>query len=331
MRNIRTSLVFALLAIALLATTGCERHQKSESYYLISNNLKLDYWKSANAGFSKAAADYGVTAHLRGPDNYDAQAELDEFQKAVAAKPSGILVSVADAALMTPAINAAIAARIPVITIDSDAPNSQRLFFIGTNNLEAGKLGGARAAKKLSNKGNVVFFSMPGQPNLYERLKGYIDIFEDHPQIKIVDVVNIKGESVTAFDKAQQFLSKTGAEKIDAFICLEASAGKDVAEVLKRGNATNRLLIAMDIDPETLNLIKAGSIDSTISQKPYTMGFVGLRALDEVHHYLPAAFRNDYSVNAYSPYPVFIDTGTSLIDNSNVDIFLQAAAEAQGK
>jgi ribose transport system substrate-binding protein len=61
------------------------------------------------------------------------------------------------------------------------------------------------------------------------------------------------------------------------------------------------------------------------------MGFVGLRALDEVHHYLPPAFRNDYSVNAYSPYPEFIDTGTSLIDKSNVEMFLQAAAEAQGK
>jgi ribose transport system substrate-binding protein len=331
MRNIRTLLVSASLAIALLATTGCERHSKNESYYLIANNLKLPYWQSATAGFNKAAALYGVTAHLRGPDDYNVQAELEEFQKAVATRPAGILVSVADATVMSPAINAAIDAHIPVITMDSDAPNSHRLFFIGTNNLEAGKLGGQRAFRKLGGKGNVIFFSMPGQPNLDDRLKGYIDIFEDHPQIKIVDVINIKGESATAFDKTQQLLSKTGPDKIDAFICLEASAGKDVAEVLKRNHATDRLLIAMDVDPDTLQLIKEGVIDSTIAQKPYTMGYFGLKQLDEIHHYLPAQFRTDYGVDSFSPYPVFVDTGTALVDKNNVDIFLSAAAEAQGK
>ena len=78
---------------------------------------------------------------------------------------------------MQPEIDAAIDANIPVITIDSDAPHSHRLFFIGTNNLEAGHLGGQRVVNKLGGKGNVVFFSMPGQPNLDERLKGYEDIF----------------------------------------------------------------------------------------------------------------------------------------------------------
>ena len=74
---------------------------------------------------------------------------------------------------MGPEIDAAIAAGIPVITMDSDAPNSRRLYFIGTNNLAAGRLGGQRVVEKLNGKGNVVFFSMPGQPNLDERLKGY--------------------------------------------------------------------------------------------------------------------------------------------------------------
>lgn len=327
MRNLKTPFVFASLAIAMIATTGCERHQKSESYYLIANNLKLPYWQTANAGFNAAAALYGVTAHLRGPDNFDAQAELDELRKAVASKPAGILISVADAALMTPDIDAAIAAGIPVITMDSDAPSSHRLFFVGTNNLEAGRLGGTRLAHKLNGKGNVVFFSMPGQPNLDERLKGYRDALSEFPQIKVAEVFNIKGDSGTAFDRAQTDLGKTGADKVDAFVCLEASSGKDVAEVLKRANATNRVLIATDVDPETLNLIKSGNIDSTIAQKPYTMGYVGLKALDEVHHYPPKPFKTDYELDSFSPYPVFVDTGTALVDKSNVDTF-QAAADA---
>ncbi len=76
---------------------------------------------------------------------------------------------------LQPGIDAAAAAGIPVITMDSDAPGSQRLYFIGTNNLEAGHLGGKRVIEKLGGKGNVVFFTLGGQPNTDERLKGFKD------------------------------------------------------------------------------------------------------------------------------------------------------------
>ena len=68
----------------------------------------------------------------------------------------------------------------------------------------------------------------------------------------MIDVFNIKGDSGNAFDKAQEYLARTGPAKIDAFVCLEASAGKDVATVFKNDKATDRLLIAMDVDPDTL-------------------------------------------------------------------------------
>jgi ribose transport system substrate-binding protein len=79
-----------------------------------------------------------------------------------------------------------------------------------------------------------------------------------------------------------------------------------------------------------LNLIKDGSVDSAISQKPYTMGYVGLKALDEVHHNKPAkGFRNNYAVDPFAPFPYFIDTGTALIDKVNVDQYLGASQAVQ--
>ena len=61
-------------------------------------------------------------------------------------------------------------------------------------------------------------------------------------------------------------------------------------------------------------------------QKPFTMGYFGLKALDEIYHDQPAQFGKDYSADAFAPYPAFIDTGTSLVDKSNVDVYLAAAA-----
>jgi ribose transport system substrate-binding protein len=328
MRTIRyAGLLSVLTALSLLA--GCQRHSNKETYYLISNNLALPYWKTAVAGFQKAGAQYDVTTKIAGPDTYDAQAEAQALTEAIAAHPSGILISVADPSGLQSQIDSALDQGIPVITIDSDAPHSHRVFFIGTNNREAGHLGGQRVVDRLSGKGNVVFFTMPGQPNLDERLNGYMEIFAQHPGIKVADIFNIKGDSGNAFDKAQQYAAQTGDKKIDAFVCLEASSGKDVGEVLKRDKATDRLLIAMDLDPDTLRLIKEGVIDATISQKPYTMGFYGLKALDEIHHYPIKKLRADYSVDTFSPFPAFVDTGTAMVDKDNVDIYLHSASEAQ--
>src|SRR3984885_8750986 len=215
---------FALLTVVLPLLGGCTRHSKSEQYYLIATNTAVPYWKSAADGFAAAGAQYGVSVDTRGPAGLNPQAEVDEFKAMVARKPAGILVSVANADLMGPEIDKAIAAGIPVITIDSDAPASKRLYFIGTNNLEAGRLGGRRIAALLNGKGNVVFFTNPGQPNLDDRLKGYKDIFAGFPGMKVVDVFDIKADPGTALDQAMVYLTRTGAEKIDAFVCLESRA-----------------------------------------------------------------------------------------------------------
>jgi ribose transport system substrate-binding protein len=84
--------------------------------------------------------------------------------------------------------------------------------------------------------------------------------------------------------------------------------------------------VAWDVNQDTLDGIKDGSIDSTVAQKPFTMAYVGLKALDEVFHLPPKDIGRDYSTDPFSPFPVFIDTGTSVVNKSNVDLYLAAAA-----
>ena len=319
--------VFATLLLGFALISGCERHSNKEVYYLVTANAALPYWQTAASGFNHAAAEYKVTAKVVGPEGYDAQAELAELNKAIAAKPNGILISVADASVLQPQIDAAISQNIPVITVDSDAAGSRRLYFIGTNNAQAGELGGKRLIEKMSGKGNVLVFTIAGQPNTEERLKGLKNALAAKPDIKIADVVDIKNDPRTAFDKAQEVLPLTGPKKIDAFICLESASGKMVSDAIKRANATDRVLVAFDVNQDTLDGIKGGTIDSTIAQKPFTMGYVGLKALDEVFHNPPRQLAKDFSVDSFSPYPVFVDTGTSLVDKNNVDLYLASAAE----
>jgi ribose transport system substrate-binding protein len=323
------SVGLAILAIGVAFTSGCDRHSNKEVFYLVSANMALPYWQTAAKGFNQAGAQYKVTAKVVGPENYDPQAELAELQKAVAAKPAGILVSVADVSVLGPGIDAAIGAGIPVITVDSDAEGTKRLYFIGTNNLEAGRMGGRRVIEKLGGAGNVVFFTISGQPNMEDRLKGFKDMLGTRPNIHIIDVIDIKSDPRTAFDKTQELMTLTGPKKIDAFVCLESASGKMVSDAIKRSNATDRLLVAWDVNQDTLDGIKAGTIDSTIAQKPFTMGYIGLKMLDEIYHAPPASLAKDYSADAFSPYPVFVDTGTSLVDRKNVDGYISSAEAHQ--
>jgi ribose transport system substrate-binding protein len=316
----------AVLALAIPLTSGCGRHSTKEVYYLIASDMALPYWQTAAAGFNDAAAQYKVTAKLAGPDGHDPQAELDALHKAIATKPAGILISVADVVLLQPEIDKAIHAGIPVITMDSDAPGSRRLYFIGTNNLEAGRLGGLRVIQKLGGKGNVAFFTLANQANTEERLKGFKEVFATRPDIHIVDVVDIKGDIRKAFDWTQEALVLTGNKKVDAFVSLESASSKAVADALKRANTTDRLVVAWDVNPDTLEEIKAGTIDSTVAQKPYTMAYFGMKALDEVFHAPPRQLGKDYSASSVAPYPFFVDTGTSLVDKTNVDLYITAAA-----
>jgi len=320
----------ALVALGVaFTTTGCERHSKKEVYYLVGVNMALPYWQTGAKGFNQAASKYMVTAKVVGPENYDPQAELAELQKAVAAKPAGILITVADESVVGPGIDAAIAAGIPVITIDSDAKQSKRLFFIGTNNLEAGRLGGHRVVEQLGGAGNVVFFTIAGQPNMEDRLKGFKDVLDSRPNIHIVDVVDIKSDARAAFDKTQEMMALTGPKKINAFVCLESASGKMVSDAIKRANATDRVLIAWDVNQDTLDGIKGGTINATVAQKPFTMGYVGLRVLDQLFHDPPSSLSKDWNQDAFSPLPEFVDTGTSLVDKRNVDAYIESAQAHQ--
>jgi len=325
-------IVIALtIALFVLPLVQCgSQHDADEKYVLVSANLQIPYWQTAAAGFSQAASQLKVRSDVVGPNSYDPKAEVEAFDHAVSQKPTGILVSAADPNLLKDSIDKAIAAGIPVITIDSDVRGSKRLFFIGTNNYQAGLMGGQRLAADLKGKGNVVAFTMPEQTNMAERLRGYRDALESHPQIKITQVVDIKGDPRIAFDTTTQILGKE-KDKVDAFICLEALAGKEVATVLNSNGVKNKIVVAMDTDPDTLDWIRKGVISATISQKPFTMSFVGLQMLDVLFHHKLSPLDRNWANDSFASIPAFIDTGAAVIDKANVEEFSQASKTATQK
>jgi ribose transport system substrate-binding protein len=322
--KLRTILAAPALA-GLLLSCACSAlpHTQAEKYYLVVPNTKSPYFLQVAAGLNQAAGELGVHVALIGPESYDVAMENSEFQRIAALKPAAILVSVADAKLMTPSIDAAIASGVPVITVDSDAESSKRLFFVGTDNYDAGQMGGRLLAEKLEDDGNVAALYTVGQPNLEQRLEGYRSIIASHPKMKLVDTADLKGDPTAAFDSAEKILNK-GTPKVDAFILLEGQTGQQVAEVLKRDNK-KKVVIAMDALPPTLDAIDQGWITASVAQKPFTMGYMGLRmAADLVLYKLPS-LSTDFLHDPNSLVPRVVDTGLGMVDHSNLAVYRAAA------
>jgi ribose transport system substrate-binding protein len=324
----KSSVAMAAVAISLLCACGGGRHEVAETYVLVSSNTKIAYWQEAAEGLRAAGRELGVKVEMVGPETYDPKAEKEELMSVVQRKipVAGILVSAADPELLKDAIDAAAAAGIPIITIDSDSPKSKRLTFIGTNNYLAGQMSGDLLAKELGGKGNVVLYGMPGQANVEERMEGFKRALTRNPGIKIQQVVDMAGDPAKAFDGTRALIA-AGKTKPDGFVCLEALSCKEVADVLDREGVKGKTIIAMDTQEETLNWMRKGAIRATIAQKPYTMAYFGIRVLDDFHHAKPADTSNLQGTR--SPVPVFVDTGATLVDKSNIASFSSAAPPAK--
>lgn len=321
----RMRLVAVVVFVAGAVLVSCTKpyHEEKERYVFVSTNIELPYWKEAEAGFLDAAKMLGVKGELTGPATYDPHAEVSAFREVVAQHPAGICLSAARPDIFKEEIDKAIAEGIPVICVDADVPNSKRVLYIGTDNVKAGRESMKRMAG-LVPRGNIVVITINGQHNLDDRVAGVVDAMKNYPALKVMKILDDKGDVRSAFDQVSELLQKK--EKIDGIICLEANGGSGAAGALHRFSMEGKMpIVAFDHDPETLDWIDRGAISATVTQKPYVMSYYGLKLLDDLHHNAVHQYK-DWRTAPSPPMPAFVDTGTLVVDKNNLKDFREALA-----
>lgn len=326
MRGYRIHMSFLAVLGLALGLASCQKpyHQPEERYIFVAANIELPYWQEAQAGLTDAAAALGVKTDFTGPASFSPTEEVEAFRKAVQQRPSGIILSATRPDLFKAAIDGAVAQGIPVICVDADVPDSRRILFIGTDNFRGGMESGRRMAEILRDRGSIVVITIPGQHNLDERMRGVNEALKKLPGLKIVQTIDDRGDPRIANDQISALLQAKA--KIDGIICLEASGGSGAAEALHRLSQDGKIpIVAFDKDPETLDFIHRGAIAATIAQKPYVMAYYGLKFLDDLHHNAVHEFK-DWRTAPTGPLPTWVDTGTAVVDKSNLAAFREALA-----
>lgn len=290
-----------------------------EKYVMVTFQSGSEYWKRALKGFEDAAGALNVSVEYRGATQYDVHEQITVLEQVIAQKPDGIAISAIEANKITPTINKAIKAGIPVVLFDSGAPASKAPTFIGTDNYNAGVIGAQEMASLLDNKGKVGIVTLPNQLNHQQRVRGFTDTIEkDYPGIKIVAVKDGKGNELVSNQDAVQLLNQFS--DLQGIFVTEAHGGIGV------GNAVNSLkrdkqvkIVSFDADKATLDMIKDGTISATLAQGTWKMGYWSLQFLFHLKHKLTADSKLD--IASTPPLPPNVDTGVSVVTKENVGGF----------
>jgi len=321
----------ALLFVCLLVPISCApgkepsgkegsqaQGKRQDLYIEVSALSAVSYFYDHKMGLERAGADFGVKTEYKGPPDWNMQAMIQAIELAVARKPAGIMVVGFEESL-NDAVNKAVDAGIPVVTLDSDLPNSKRIAFVGTGNYDAGYKGGLKLAELIGGKGKVAILTKVGQDNLEKRVQGYRDALATFPGVELVRVADTKSDVVLSAQAASSVL--TAVPDIAGFGCVEAAGPAGAATAVKEAGLVGKVkIVAMDRDNDVLNYIKEGIIDATVVQQTALMPYYGLMILYTLnHHEIPVSSDNEAA--GVTGVPRFIDTGTILVDRSNCHLF----------
>ena len=154
-----------------------------------TNPVFLSARTGAEAAAKELSAKHGIPIEIAWltPPNEDGQVQAQRIAQAVNEGADAILLSCSDAGKVTGAINDAVGRGVPVMTFDSDAPDSKRFAFYGVDDVETGTLVMAELAKQLNGKGSIgILAGNQNAPNLKKRVDGVKAEAARSPGIKVV-------------------------------------------------------------------------------------------------------------------------------------------------
>lgn len=281
MRTLGMSLV--LTALILCGCGGREQQQAGGgdriTVAFVTNNAS-DFWKIAQAGTEKAAKELGCGVLFKIPPQGTAQEQKQIVQDLITRGVSGIAISPKDPENQTAMLNGA-AAHVNLVTQDSDAPNSDRICYIGTDNYQAGAAAGELIKKTLPDGGEIMLFvgTLDAQ-NAQDRKQGIEDALKG-TNITIVDTRTDETDRMKAKANAQDALT-THAE-LDCLVGLWSYNGPAILRGVQAAGKLDEVnIVCFDEEAETLQGVKDGHIAGTIVQQPFEFGYQSVKLLYEL-------------------------------------------------
>lgn len=273
---------FNIILFGIFNEPAALKEQIKPEVVLICHVRSNPYWEYVRRGAEKAAKERNAVVKVEGPDYANVDEGIRLINMSYAAKVSGIITYVQEENRYNSVINKAVNSGIPLITVDSDAENSKRLAYIGTDNIGAGTEGAKEMIRQIGTEGRIgIVIGGKEVTNQKERVDGFSKYIKDNSKIDIADVESSDSYLLEAELAAKRILTQN--DNIKALFCTSALDGVGAAKaVTGLGLAGKVKIISFDDLPETLQLIQSGVISSSIVQKPYLMGYNAVNMIMDI-------------------------------------------------
>ena len=268
------------------------------SYHDVSN----EFAPSIRAGVERADTEDGVNAQFIGPVGADADAQISEIETLMD-RMDGLAISSVSTDALAPLIDRLVEAGIPVVTYNTDNPDSARLAFAGQDLVQSGREAGKLMAEVLGGEGRVVVTTLDAAAQWsIDRESGAREALEA-AGIEVVRTIN------TGTDPQEIYAAIENAmladPNVDGILSLECCSTPAAGTWVERNGAVDRVdVVGFDLLDQTIDLIRDGVIDATIDQAPERQGF---EAVDLIRRFLAGETISD------------VDTGVGIYTAENID------------
>lgn len=274
-------IVLLLSIFVLLLFSGCNKRGGSVKKIAFVSNNAADFWTIARKGTEKAQKEVpGIEVEFRIPSNGGADEQKRIVDDLLAKGIDGMAISPVDPANQTQLLNDA-AKQTVVITQDSDAPKSDRVCYIGTDNRAAGRQAGQLIKEALPNGGKImVFVGKIDVQNARERFDGIKDVLNGS-NVQVVDVRTDDTDRVRAKANAADALVRY--PDLVALVGLWSYNGPAILSAVKDANKVGQVkIVCFDEEDDTLKGVKDGAIYATVVQQPYEFGNQAIRLIAQI-------------------------------------------------
>lgn len=302
------------------AGTGLAAHE-DQTYYMVTFLSGYSFWTECWRGFQDAANVLGVKAQYGGTTEYDVNSAVTSLDQIIALNPTGMAVTCMDADAYKDSINNAIGSGIPIVTFDSDSPDSDRTTFIGTSNYDSGVTAAKYIGDKLGGKGRVACLTRTGQSNINDRISGFTEtLAANYPGIEMVQVVDAGADENEAATNMSSLLAKDS--EIDYVFAALQQAVLGTQTALSEAGLTGKVkIVGFDTDTTTLDSIKNDSVEATLSQSPYAEGYWSMMYLYMLCNQENIKSADDWYAKGFPSLPATCDSGCSVVTKENADMY----------
>jgi ribose transport system substrate-binding protein len=302
----RRSLLAAMTAGTLLATSGMAPAQDKIYIPLISKGFQHQFWQAVKAGADQAAAEFGVEVTFEGPDT-EAQVDkqMDMLAAALAKKPAAIGFAALDSQAATPLLKQAQEAGIPVIAFDSGVDSDIPATTVTTDNLAAASLAADKMAELIGGAGKValVVHDQTSRTGI-DRRDGFVNqVAAKYPDIEIVDIQYGAGDQLQSTEITKAIL--TAHPDIKGIFGANEGSAIGVLNAIKETGTKGVIVIGYDSGKLQKDAIRAGEMAGAITQSPVGIGYETVKAAI-------AAINGE-------TLPATIDSGFAWYDATNID------------